>query len=401
MEVIELSSDDDDGPPPAAPAGKKRAREQEVIDLDEDATDVDEPDEAAASSVGSRGLSAAAGSSSAAAGSSAAHAATSWARPSAAITCPICMCEEEPATAVSLASCGCHFCEDCIKAYVREKVDAGNVMQSQLLCPTVEPTRCAKAIAPADIKRCLDTDAAAARYERLTLQRAVEMGDDMGTCPTAGCTFMFVFDKDNRKLECPMCSQSFCLVCRTSPWHRGVRCEQYQAENGDPEAADATFAAFAQNQKLKQCPKCTSWVEKTSGCDAMHCRCNLVFCYKCGGVLKSGHGSAKGTSIKECECAGVNQLLAAHEAPGVPNHNLMPQNQVAGAMAAAQAALQAAMQRGGRAAQHALAAAHAAQRAAHAAGAAQRQAHWAQNAAALDEQRRRLERDRGGGRRRR
>ena len=143
-----------------------------------------------------------------------------------------------------------------------------------------------------------------------------------------------------------MCNQSFCLVCRTSPWHRGVRCEQYQAENGDPEAADATFAAFAQNQKLKQCPKCTSWVEKTSGCDAMHCRCNLVFCYKCGGVLKSGHGSAKGTSIKECECAGVNQLLAAHEAPGVPNHNLMPQNQVAGAMAAAQAALQAAMQRG-------------------------------------------------------
>ena len=147
------------------------------------------------------------------------------------------MCEEAPATAVSLASCGCHFCEDCIKAYVREKVDAGNVMQSQLLCPTVEPTRCAKAIAPADIKRCLDTDAAAARYERLTLQRAVEMGDDMGTCPTAGCTFMFVFDKDNRKLECPMCNQSFCLVCRTSPWHRGVRCEQYQAENGDPEAA--------------------------------------------------------------------------------------------------------------------------------------------------------------------
>ena len=133
----------------------------------------------------------------------------------------------------------------------------------------------------------------------------------------------------------------------------------------------------------------------------MHCRCNLVFCYKCGGVLKSGHGSAKGTSIKECECAGVHQLLAAHEAPGVPNHNLMPQNQVAGAMAAAQAALQAAMQRGGRAAQHAFAAAQAAQRAAHAAGAAQRQAHWAQNAAALDEQRRRLERDRGGGRRRR
>ena len=31
------------------------------------------------------------------------------------------------------------------------------------------------------------------------------------------------------RLECPLCCKSFCLVCRTSPWHTGVRCETWQA----------------------------------------------------------------------------------------------------------------------------------------------------------------------------
>ena len=31
-----------------------------------------------------------------------------------------------------------------------------------------------------------------------------------------------------------------------------MRCEQYQAERGDPEAADAAFANFANSQHLKQ-----------------------------------------------------------------------------------------------------------------------------------------------------
>ena len=105
----------------------------------------------------------------------------------------------------------------------------------------------------------------------------IEAEDDLGSCPTAGCPFAFVWDPHNRKLDCPLCKKSFCLVCRSEPWHQGKRCEEFQAERGDPEASDAAFANFAKSQKLRQCPKCKFWVEKTSGCDAMHCRCNLVF----------------------------------------------------------------------------------------------------------------------------
>jgi len=75
-------------------------------------------------------------------------------------------------------------------------------------------------------------------------------------------------------------------------------------------------------QRLRQCPKCKFWVEKTDGCDAMHCRCNLVFCYQCGGCLQAKPG------LKKCECEGVAELLRYHEQQGVPNHNLLARPQV-------------------------------------------------------------------------
>jgi len=115
------------------------------------------------------------------------------------------------------------------------------------------------------------------------------------------------------RLECPLCVKTFCLVCRTEPWHTGVRCEAWQAEHGNVEEADKMFSAFAAQQKLKQCPRCRFFVEKSSGCDAMHCRCDLVFCYKCGGVLKA---TAK---LKQCECNGMAPYLQAHT--GVANIN--------------------------------------------------------------------------------
>jgi hypothetical protein len=288
---------------------------------------------ATSSSSASASASASASGASTSTSASATHSSSSaatWAQPRAAVTCPICFCETEPAEACVLAaSCGCAFCVDCLSTYVRGKVEAGEVTAEQLVCPAVEPRRCGVPLTPQDVQRCLPAGQAE-RYDRLALQRCVEAQDDLGRanpppppaaaaaahaglrlrhrhCPTAGCPFVFAWEPDNRKLECPLCSKSFCLLCRAEPWHTGMRCEQFQAERGDPEASDAAFAQFASSQRLKQCaianrsspplaresnpplrpsarcPKCRWWVEKSSGCDAMHCRCNLVFCYKCGG----------------------------------------------------------------------------------------------------------------------
>jgi hypothetical protein len=39
--------------------------------------------------------------------------------------------------------------------------------------------------------------------------------------------------------------------------------------------------------KYQRCPKCRIMVERTSGCDMMHCsRCSQAFCFRCGRWLK-------------------------------------------------------------------------------------------------------------------
>ena len=53
-------------------------------------------------------------------------------------------------------------------------------------------------------------------------------------------------------------------ACGCSPSHLWL-----QAEHGNVEEADKLFSSFAAQQRLKQCPRCKFFVEKTSGCDAM------------------------------------------------------------------------------------------------------------------------------------
>ena len=78
----------------------------------------------------------------------------------------------------------------------------------------------------------------------------------------------------------------------------------------------------------------------------MHCRCGLVFCYKCGGVLKATAAKSKatGVALQVCACGNAReQELAAHDNPRALNHNRPDQVPQGAAGRAAQAAHVAAM----------------------------------------------------------
>ena len=250
-------------------------------------------------------------------------------RPSEEGLCLICFCDYSTQDGVLLSECSHEFCQDCLMRYVQTKVKDGEVLATQLACPHIDVDdknkKCGCPLSQANVLACLDTSQDRDRYFRLSLSRAVDQYDNLAYCPTAGCFFQFELDQDNRKLDCPLCNQSYCLVCKTRPWHSGVRCEQYQQERkaqGKSETGDddEDFLKFASKKKLKQCPKCKFWVEKTMGCDAMHCRCTLVFCYNCGGCLKD---TALKNGFKECKCPMSRVVLETHERSPA-NHNLMP-----------------------------------------------------------------------------
>jgi hypothetical protein len=118
-----------------------------------------------------------------------------WARPEKAITCPICFCDYEPAESVRLSACGHDFCVDCIMTLVQSKVKSGEVLPGQIVCPCIEPVKCGIALAVGDIQLCLPEPSERERYDRLTLQRCIEDGEDLGKAP---CTALQRYESSRR-----------------------------------------------------------------------------------------------------------------------------------------------------------------------------------------------------------
>ena len=114
--------------------------------------------------------------------------------------------------------------------------------------------------------------------------------EDTSWCPTPGCRVVFAFDAALTEYKCPTCLKHYCLSCKCE-FHTGVSCEDYKGMANLSEEERA-FMMCVKGAKYKQCPSCKFWVEKSTGCDHMTCRCKYQFCYICGG--KYNH----------CKCVG-------------------------------------------------------------------------------------------------
>jgi len=72
---------------------------------------------------------------------------------------------------------------------------------------------------------------------------------------------------------CPLCLKAYCLACR-GPSHGVAPCES-------KEDAQRTERQFLENG-FRRCGRCQVWVERTSGCNRVQCRCGYQFCFQCG-----------------------------------------------------------------------------------------------------------------------
>lgn len=110
--------------------------------------------------------------------------------------------------------------------------------------------------------------------------------DEASCCPTAGCDYAFIYERDDDHFTCPVCGREYCLKCKSN-WHNGKTCKEYRKGLKNINTDDK-FYQFAKGQKFKQCPYCHFWVEKNEGCNHIACRCGNHFCYKCGKKM-NGH----------------------------------------------------------------------------------------------------------------
>ena len=92
--------------------------------------------------------------------------------------------------------------------------------------------------------------------------------------------------KGDNVLPCPECHRHYCAKCGQAA-HGDEPCG---GGAGDKKSKkdDKKTQAWLRN-KTKQCPNCHESVEKSEGCNHVHCRCGANWCYLCTGPFPNCH----------------------------------------------------------------------------------------------------------------
>ena len=232
--------------------------------------------------------------------------------------CEICFDERDGTEFHYLDECRHFFCTECLKAHCQLHVDGGTVLK--LLCPSHD---CKTLLPPEILQEVLDPEKLE-RWERLLFSKTLDI---MGVVYCPRCNVAVVIDEDETsKLgHCANCFFAFCTECY-EPWHHGQPCLEEDSDSDKEKSgkeskgskskktkSDAKIGGKAaaislrtqrqqtereqkmnmsnlsfirmmkQQGKYQYCPKCRMAVERTAGCDMMHCsQCGSSFCWTCG-----------------------------------------------------------------------------------------------------------------------
>ncbi|OMJ84604.1 hypothetical protein SteCoe_14279 [Stentor coeruleus] len=193
----------------------------------------------------------------------------------ASMKCLICLEDFTISDFIPLNTCECIFCTTCFNQHLTSQI-------KQRIFPIRCP-QCRKELNESDISDRLDNEYRN-QYFDYNFQNFVQAhSSEYSCCPTPDCKNVFIAD-DEAYYSCSICRKDYCLRCKVDYHHR-MTCQQYQQSVIDlkTENADRNFMNFIKGTNYKQCPNCKFWVEKSSGCNHMTCRCSYQFCYACGG----------------------------------------------------------------------------------------------------------------------
>ncbi|XP_060600157.1 E3 ubiquitin-protein ligase RNF14-like [Ruditapes philippinarum] len=191
-----------------------------------------------------------------------------------------------------LPECGHHICKECLGSHCQLLVKEGSVLQ--ISCPM-----CKAFIPPYILKEVL-TEEEFSRFESLSLVKSLETMGDVKWCPRCNSPVIVEPDQGLKLAQCMACFFTFCTDCMDK-WHQGEKCK------GDEDVSDElpeidekdvrrkeyiikTLEQERQNKHskmyirkmTKRCPKCTSPIMKTGGCNKVVCTyCSTSMCYIC------------------------------------------------------------------------------------------------------------------------
>ena len=124
-------------------------------------------------------------------------------------TCLICAGVTAGSDCIRLHCCGHFYCRSCLNNYVQMTLKNGRFGE-KLLCPQ---SQCQKPLLPNEVQQILQDEQLYERYERLTLQQALELMNDVIWCPRCQSAVLVGKAEDNLAV-CDQCHYTFCKKCR-------------------------------------------------------------------------------------------------------------------------------------------------------------------------------------------
>ncbi|KAK6976437.1 E3 ubiquitin-protein ligase RNF14-like isoform X2 [Biomphalaria glabrata] len=214
-------------------------------------------------------------------------------------TCDVCMEEKPGSEFLRLTNCDEHHqCKNCSKGWIEALIKDGAV--TDLHCPGY---KCDKTILPHEVASVVSKELYQ-RYDKLLLKTAFAVMTDVMNCPRPFCQFPVVLE-ENLGL-CQKCRHAFCGRCQNT-YHGQTPCklksemfamlyEQYETGSEDrrlelekcygkqvvQRAIEETRSNRWLESNSKQCPCCSTFIQKKDGCNKMTCtNCRAFFCWLC------------------------------------------------------------------------------------------------------------------------
>jgi len=194
--------------------------------------------------------------------------------------------------------CGHRYSISAWQYYLKSKIEDGN----DCIFATCPCEKCKITVAPSQWQLVLthpteegntgDFDAVLKRYRRFLARSFVEINRTMRYCPGKNCHSAIKSTGAVTNVKCSDCKSLFCFKCGQEA-HAPASCKRVAAwqEKCSNESETANWILA----NTKQCPKCSSRIEKNQGCNHMTCRvCQHNFCWVCDADWESHNASTGG-----------------------------------------------------------------------------------------------------------
>ncbi|KAK2459948.1 hypothetical protein APHAL10511_008033 [Amanita phalloides] len=186
--------------------------------------------------------------------------------------CPICLAEV--VVPIKL-DCGHSYCTSCLRRYL---ITAPERSRFPITC-IGNDDGCQRPIAVPVIRSLLSVSEFHTVLDKAVISYINQHPSEFRHCSTPGCTQLYRSDRDKRALTCPSCAVPICSTCH-GKGHPGSTCPEQRALEASEQ--DRLNSQWASHNGAKKCPSCRVWIQKTAGCNHVHCRmCKAHICWVC------------------------------------------------------------------------------------------------------------------------